>query len=414
MLNNHKNFQKNDELSSNESDEKWKIQTNFKTKIIKTAKRIEKYNPNYKNSSCFICNVKLEHPKETLRFKTARELLIYCQFLGECLPTLVTYNKDNFIKNKEDTFRYLKNYTLMTKKWKFYNPKFICKCCILKKINSPNCLKYFINTFVDNCKRKNLKNNFHFVINKEIDDDIDNKIDKNSIDLTIDETSNKDIIISIDKESKEIIDNKESISNKSNISNSHINDLNNIHSNDNSNKENSNKENSNKENSNNENSNNNTTQNSLNNHNLNLNNHLKQEILVNNKLEIINELLKIFKITVENISQNFFNLIIYLRYANKLNESRKRRDKIIDIIYLSILFHYKDNIIAGINKLTFIQKAIRKYYKSLSYLFNQSSNKYLSIFINLEKEYEENFIFFENKINKFNESIINYYNSLNE
>ncbi len=256
MHNNHKNFQKNDEnideLSSNESDEKWKIQTNFKNKLIKTAKRIEKYNPNYRNSSCFICNVKLEHPKETLRFKTARELLIYCQFLGECLPTLVTYNKDNFIKNKEDTFRYLKNYTLMTKKWKFYNPKFICKCCILKKINSPNCLNYFINTFVDNCKRKNLKNNFHFVINKEIDDDIDNKIDKNSIDLTIDETSNKDIIISIDKESKEIIDNKESISNKSNISNSHINDLNNIHSNDNSNKENSNKENSNKENSNNE------------------------------------------------------------------------------------------------------------------------------------------------------------------
>ena len=79
MHNNHKNIQKNDEninqLSSNELDEKWKIQTNFKNKIIKTAKRIEKYNPCYKNSSCFICNVKLEHPKETLRFKTARELL---------------------------------------------------------------------------------------------------------------------------------------------------------------------------------------------------------------------------------------------------------------------------------------------------------------------------------------------------
>ena len=402
MHNNHKNFQKNDEnideLSSNESDEKWKIQTNFKNKLIKTAKRIEKYNPNYRNSSCFICNVKLEHPKETLRFKTARELLIYCQFLGECLPTLVTYNKDNFIKNKEDTFRYLKNYTLMTKKWKFYNPKFICKCCILKKINSPNCLNYFINTFVDNCKRKNLKNNFHFVINKEIDDDIDNKIDKNSIDLTIDENSNKDIIINIDKESKEIIETKESFSNKSNLSNSYINESNNIHSN---------------ENSNNENINNNITKNSINNHNLNLNNHFKQDHSENNQLEIINELLKIFKITVENLSKNFFNLIIYLRYANKLNESRKRRDKIIDIIYLSILFHYKDNIIAGINKLTFIQKAIRKYYKSLSYLFNQSSNKYLSIFINLEKEYEENFIFFENKINKFNENIINYYNSLN-
>ncbi len=402
MHNNHKNFQKNDEnideLSSNESDEKWKIQTNFKNKLIKTAKRIEKYNPNYRNSSCFICNVKLEHPKETLRFKTARELLIYCQFLGECLPTLVTYNKDNFIKNKEDTFRYLKNYTLMTKKWKFYNPKFICKCCILKKINSPNCLNYFINTFVDNCKRKNLKNNFHFVINKEIDDDIDNKIDKNSIDLTIDENSNKDIIINIDKESKEIIETKESFSNKSNISNSQINESNNIHSN---------------ENSNNENINNNITKNSINNHNLNLNNHFKQDYLENNQLEIINELLKIFKITVENLSKNFFNLIIYLRYANKLNESRKRRDKIIDIIYLSILFHFKDNIIAGINKLSFIQKTIIKYYKNLSYSFDQSSSKYISMYINLEKEYEENFIYFENKINKFNENIINYYNSLN-
>ena len=402
MHNNHKNFQKNDEnideLSSNESDEKWKIQTNFKNKLIKTAKRIEKYNPNYRNSSCFICNVKLEHPKETLRFKTARELLIYCQFLGECLPTLVTYNKDNFIKNKEDTFRYLKNYTLMTKKWKFYNPKFICKCCILKKINSPNCLNYFINTFVDNCKRKNLKNNFHFVINKEIDDDIDNKIDKNSIDLTIDENSNKDIIINIDKESKEIIETKESFSNKSNISNSQINESNNIHLN---------------ENSNNENINNNITKNSINNHNLNLNNHFKQDYLENNQLEIINELLKIFKITVENLSKNFFNLIIYLRYANKLNESRKRRDKIIDIIYLSILFHFKDNIIAGINKLSFIQKTIIKYYKNLSYSFDQSSSKYISMYINLEKEYEENFIYFENKINKFNENIINYYNSLN-
>ncbi len=133
----------------------------------------------------------------------------------------------------------------------------------------------------------------------------------------------------------------------------------------------------------------------------------------NNQLEIINELLKIFKITVENISQNFFNLIIYLRYANKLNESRKRRDKIIDIIYLSILFHFKDNIIAGINKLSFIQKTIIKYYKNLSYSFDQSSSKYISMYINLEKEYEENFIYFENKINKFNENIINYYNSLN-
>jgi hypothetical protein len=135
--------------------------------------------------------------------------------------------------------------------------------------------------------------------------------------------------------------------------------------------------------------------------------------LENNQLEIINELLKIFKITVENISQNFFNLIIYLRYANKLNESRKRRDKIIDIIYLSILFHFKDNIIAGINKLSFIQKTIIKYYKNLSYSFDQSSSKYISMYINLEKEYEENFIYFENKINKFNENIINYYNSLN-
>ena len=135
--------------------------------------------------------------------------------------------------------------------------------------------------------------------------------------------------------------------------------------------------------------------------------------MVNNKLEIINELLKIFKITVENLSKNFFNLIIYLRYANKLNESRKRRDKIIDIIYLSILYHFKDNIIAGINKLSFIQKTIIKYYKNLSYSFDQSSSKYISMYINLEKEYEENFIYFENKINKFNENIINYYNSLN-
>ena len=49
----------------------------------------------------------------------------------------------------------------MTKKWKFYNPKFLCKCFILKKINSPNCLKYFINIFVD-------KNNFLFIINKKL------------------------------------------------------------------------------------------------------------------------------------------------------------------------------------------------------------------------------------------------------
>ena len=405
MHNYHKNIQKNDEninqLSSNELDEKWKIQTNFKNKIIKTAKRIEKYNPCYKNSSCFICNVKLEHPKETLRFKTARELLIYCQFLGECLPTLVTYNKDNFIKNKEDTFHYLKNYTIMTKKWKFYNPKFLCKCCILKKINSPNCLKYFINTLVDNCKRRNVKNNFHFIINKENDDDdIENKIDKNSNDLTIDENSNKDIIISIDKESKEI-ENKESFSIKSSISNSHINCLNNnIHSNN--------------DYLNNENPNNNISKNNLNENNLNVNNNIKNDYLDHIQLGIINELLKLFKITHENLSQNFFNLIIYLRYANTLNESRKRRDKIIEIVYLSILFHFKDKIIAGINKLTYIQKTIIKYYKNISNLFNISSNKYLSIFSNLEKEYEDNFNFFENKINKFNENFINYYNSLNE
>ena len=42
----------------------------------------------------------------------------------------------------------------MTKKWKFYNPKFLCKCFILKKINSPNCLKYFINIFVDNYEKR--------------------------------------------------------------------------------------------------------------------------------------------------------------------------------------------------------------------------------------------------------------------
>jgi len=68
---------------------------------------------------------------------------------------------------------------------------------------------------------------------------------------------------------------------------------------------------------------------------------------------------------------------------------------------LSILFHFKDKIIAGINKLTYIQKTIIKYDKNLSNLFNISSNKYLSIFSKLEKEYEENFNFFENKINNF-------------
>ena len=289
----------------------------------------------------------------------------------------------------------------MTKKWKFYNPKFLCKCFILKKINSPNCLKYFINTLVDNCKRRNVKNNFHFIINKENDDDdIDNKIDKNSNDLTIDENSNKDIIISIDKESKEI-ENKESFSIKSSISNSHINCLNNnIHSNN--------------DYLNNENLNNNISKNNLNENNLNVNNNIKNDYLDHIQLGIINELLKLFKITHENLSQNFFNLIIYLRYANTLNESRKRRDKIIEIVYLSILFHFKDKIIAGINKLSYIQKTIIKYYKNISNLFNISSNKYLSIFSNLEKEYEDNFNFFENKINKFNENFINYYNSLNE
>ena len=50
------------------------------------------------------------------------------------------------------------------------------------------------------------------------------------------------------------------------------------------------------------------------------------------QLGIINELLKIFKITHENLSQIFFNLIIYLRYANTLNESRKIGDKIIEIV----------------------------------------------------------------------------------
>lgn len=388
-------------INNKTKEHKKKEDNNFIIKLIKTANEIEKYNSVYSSKYCGICGINMIHQKETLRFKNSREFLYYLQYLFTCIPDIITYNKENVAKNKKDVFKYFSNYRFSSEKWKFYNHKFLCKCCLLKQINLPNCLNYFISIFVDNKKKKESKDNFPFTVNKGNEKVKEKKTiknineKKNSNDILFDEDLNKDIIIDInndtEKTSENIFENNQS---------------------ENLNKITSNTQNSQKDNLESPNSNKNLNINFTNNFSI-FSDSFSNKNLLNRDTALLFEIKNYYNFSINKLSQIFFEFLIYFNYSNYLNKTRSHGDK-NKIIYTVILFHFKDKIINQIHNLELIQNKIKICYKNFLNSFNQCSNEYLSTFQKLTDEFDENFQTFQNKTNNFIEDINNYYNSLKD
>ena len=388
---------------------------NFIIKLKKTAKEVEKFNQNNIDNSCGICGIKMMYQKETLKFKNSKDFLTYLEYLFICKPDLINYNEENIYQNKKEVFAYYRNYKFSSKKWKFYTHKYLCKSCLLKQINKPNCLKYFMSIFYD-IKTKKVKDNFTFLVNKENTKEKEttkNNINTNSDEkcsntISIDEESeNKDIVININKadqlnDSFQNIQNQKETNSENTYSKLNKTNNTNISHNDNLGNLNLNTDSS-----------NNLISNSHSNildFNLNFplnNNYFKEQ---NNRVLI--DLQNLYYVTVNNLFDNFYDFIVYLHYINKINKSKRQNDKLINTFYLSIMFHFKDKIINEIKKIGIIQKLIFQIYNKLSITFNHISNEFVLKFQNIYNEFEENFKMFENNIKKFIENINYYYNYL--
>ena len=85
------------------------------------------------------------------------------------MENILNYNFEVFNINKKQFFDYYKNYEKGLTKWGFKNPKIICKLCIFKKLNKPNCLNFF---------QKNIKDLGNILIDSDndfSDENINNK-----------------------------------------------------------------------------------------------------------------------------------------------------------------------------------------------------------------------------------------------
>ena len=391
---------------------------NFIIKLKKTAKEVEKYNPNNIDNSCGICGIKMMHQKETLKFKNSKDFLTYLEYLFICKSDLIIINEENISQNKKEVFAYYRNYKFSSKKWKFYTHKYLCKSCLLQQINKPNCLKFFMSIFYDS-KAKNVKDNFTFLVNKEKIKEKEiaknnvntNSDEKYSNTISIDEESdNKDIVININK-AEQLNDSFQNNQNEKETNSentySKINKTNksNISNNDNLGNLNLKTDNS----------NNIISNNPSNLFDFNLNfplNNLKNNFFQEQKFKVLIDLQSFYYNIVNNLFDNFYDFIIYLHYINKINKSKRQNDKLMNTFYLSIMFHFKDKIIDEIKRLGIIQKMILQIYNQSSISFKHFSNELIFKFQNMYNEFEENYTIFENNVKKFIETINYYYNYL--
>ena len=151
------------------------IISKFELQLIKVARGCEhfyrhKCNKNYINKKCYLCNKKEHHTNELIRFSTSKQFINYLRYLFICMENILNYNFEVFNINKKQFFDYYKNYEKGLTKWGFKNPKIICKLCIFKKLNKPNCLNFF---------QKNIKDLGNILIDSDNDSSDENINNKN-------------------------------------------------------------------------------------------------------------------------------------------------------------------------------------------------------------------------------------------
>ena len=132
-----------------------KAEKRLRDKLYKIAGLCEFYykkkcKARYLKKECIICRNSDFHINELLRFKNVEDFLNYLRYLFKYMKSVIDYKKRTSEENREDIFEYYKKYTSEKHSdWNFRLPKIICKFCLIKAVNYPNCLLFFKSVFID-------------------------------------------------------------------------------------------------------------------------------------------------------------------------------------------------------------------------------------------------------------------------
>ena len=132
-----------------------KAEKRLRDKLYKIAGLCEFYykkkcKARYLKKECIICRNNDFHINELLRFKNVEDFLNYLRYLFKYMKSVIDYKKRTSEENREDIFEYYKKYTSEKHSdWNFKLPKIICKFCLIKAVNYPNCLLFFKSVFID-------------------------------------------------------------------------------------------------------------------------------------------------------------------------------------------------------------------------------------------------------------------------
>ena len=126
-------------------------------KLIKIAKQCElfflhKCKNEYIIKNCSNCSVTYFHNNDLLRFINFEIFLYYMKYLFVVSNDIVCYSKKNFDNNKKNLENFFKTFKKKDEKWKFNEPKILCKQCMLKLINMPNFYENIKKIFFENEK----------------------------------------------------------------------------------------------------------------------------------------------------------------------------------------------------------------------------------------------------------------------
>lgn len=105
---------------------------------------------------CLLCLTDSLQLNESVLFNTINEFFDYLTYLFTYRISTICYVDDIYEENVREITRYYKK-SLNKNKWVFL-PQIICKGCILKKLNQPKCLEYFIDN-LNQTKENYLKTN---------------------------------------------------------------------------------------------------------------------------------------------------------------------------------------------------------------------------------------------------------------
>ena len=163
---NNKNLKDDDGLDENNS----KIKKKLRNKLIKNAKKCELYFIHrYPDDECIeiqcaYCLKNFFNQNELIRFVNFDDFAFYLKYIFYLSDKVICYSITDFKSNKKSFDILFSKFKKKEEKWNFEHEKIICKLCMFKLINKPDCIKKIKNIFLHGENEKSYNINYGDII----------------------------------------------------------------------------------------------------------------------------------------------------------------------------------------------------------------------------------------------------------